>query len=482
MAPTAPPPPASSLQAILSSVEGLTSFSNQLADFLDQWNSLLLDANAVLAALPSLPEPAAEPVPKPIPVFELGPISVAEPADLLRQLKSALADSTPSPAAAAAVPVADLVPQSNPKPEREHIGVPEPQGLLDKRSSVIVDATSIPAAAKPVPAAAAKPVLEPVLLSAEVETKRKPEPQPKPAPDRERKAGGSPAEAVLGKICEGMGSRALRRFATAHMRDRDRSWLRRVAPAALLRAPDPAALVLRAVGRYYICTESENAEAACLLLLELYVRAGCPRRQEHWRGEAALRAEARETALSWRSRIVREKGRVADASTRDAHGLILFMAAFGVPVEFPVQELYELLFAGGGLACAEVLKCSLLFARKMREVVADRLNKGSYQEAIGVILAFELQDAFPLAGIMSYVVEKVVHNRKDQEGEGQPNLAGTKEHDEEELVLLRSISKYVEEHTPCSSDVLCLSIAERIKLLEERVGKPMQAVKAMKRI
>jgi hypothetical protein len=162
-----------------------------------------------------------------------------------------------------------------------------------------------------------------------------------------------------------MGSRSLRRFATAHLRDR--AWLRRAGPDALrLRAPDPAALVLRAVGRCYICAESENAEAACVLLLELYVRAGCPRGRRPEVAEAELRAEARVAALSWRSRIVRDKGRVADASARDGRGLILLMAAFGVPPELPLQELYDLLLAGGCLACADVLKCSQLFVKKLR--------------------------------------------------------------------------------------------------------------------
>jgi hypothetical protein len=192
-----------------------------------------------------------------------------------------------------------------------------------------------------------------------VEPNPAPRPKTKPAAERERRAGEPSAE-VLGTICEQMGSRSLRRFATAHLRDR--AWLRRAGPDALrLRAPDPAALVLRAVGRCYISAESENAEAACVLFLELYVRAGCPRGRRP-EAEAELRAEARVAALSWRSRIVRDKGRVADASARDGRSL---MAAFGVPPELPLQELYDLLLAGGCLACADVLKFSQLFPEKL---------------------------------------------------------------------------------------------------------------------
>lgn len=67
-----------------------------------------------------------------------------------------------------------------------------------------------------------------------------------------------------------------------------------------------------------------------MLLLELYVCVGCPQLA----GQGELQAEAHEVVLSWCNQLVGKKGRVADASARDARGLILLMAAFGVPVEF----------------------------------------------------------------------------------------------------------------------------------------------------
>ncbi|XP_051177002.1 protein FRIGIDA [Lolium perenne] len=455
MAPPPPLPPAAgdaadeSLPAVARSVEELASFSDRLTDFLGQWHDILVHANSIAAALPPLADPDQDRKPSP------STAGVAEPRG---QSSSVLVEALAA--------VTDRAAESNPNPD--------PATQL-KPDGVPVDAAAAAAASFPVPDPAPEPEPEPV-LSAVVEPNPVPEPDPapkpkaKPAAERERRAG-EPSEAALGAICEQMGSRSLRRFATAHLRDR--SWLRRVGPAALRRAPDPAALVLRAVSRYYICAESESAEAACVLLLELYVRAGCPsrRRRPEPEGEAELRAEARVAALSWRSRIVREKGRVADASARDGRGLILLMAAFGVPPEFPGQELYDLLLAGGCLACADVLKCSQLFVKKLRDVVVHMVNKGSYCEAIGVILSFELQDAFPLGDVLSYILDKVEDDRKF---EGQSNLAGSKEYDEEELVLWRSISKCVEEHSPCSSEISCFGIAERIKVLEERVGKQSQ--------
>ncbi|XP_062213965.1 protein FRIGIDA [Phragmites australis] len=381
MSPPPPPPPpgatAASHAAILRSVHSLTSYSDTLADFLDQWNSVLLDAASIAATFAAL---------------------------------------FPGP-------------ESNPKPATE----PEPE-----------------------------PILAP-----------EPEPEPKPAPnpDRERK-DGDPSAAELGLLCERMSARGLRRFITIRLRDRE--WLRLVGPEALRRAPDPALLVLRAVGRYYICAESQDAAAACVLLLELYVRAGCPRRPGH--GEAKLREEAREAALTWRSRLVHVKGRLGAADVREARGLALFMAAFGVPVEFPVQELYELLDAADGLACTKVLRCSKLFVKKMRDVVVEMINKDMYLQAIRIILAFEFQNAFPLAPTLTHIMEKVEHGRKE-ESEGQ----ALKERDEEELTLLRAISKCVEDHKLCPSGFSSFSIAERIALLEERVGKPKQDFTGIKR-
>ena len=143
----------------------------------------------------------------------------------------------------------------------------------------------------------------------------------------------------MATFCEGMGSWELRRIRTANLRDR--AWLRREGSSLLLRAPDLAGLVLDAVGRYFIRAPDT---AACVLLLELYVRAGCPQPE-------AEAEDTRVAALSWRSRIVRDKGLVADASTRDVRGLVLLMAAFGVPTEFPVHELYDLVTASPVPTC-----------------------------------------------------------------------------------------------------------------------------------
>ncbi|RCV39911.1 hypothetical protein SETIT_9G008800v2 [Setaria italica] len=440
-----------------ASRHSLASYSDTLADFLDQWNSVILDVASIAATFAVL-FPSPESHPKPLPAAETQHNPAPEPAE-----------REPSPA-----PLPERVPEPNlpgepqgpepnavPSPERERELSPSPE--QEREPSPSPEQERQPSLApEPEPKPNPKPAPEP-----------EPEPVPRPAPNPVRaRKDGDPSAAELELRCKQMNFRELRRFVTAHVRDRE--WLRKVGPAALRRAEDPASLVLRAVGRYYISAESGDAEAACMLLLELYVRAGCPRPPGQGHGEAAeLRQEAREAALTWRSRLLRVSGRVGDAGARGARGLAFFMAAFGVPVEFPAQELYELLVAADISACTKVLKFSKHFVKKMRDVVVEMINKDMHLQAIRIILAFELQNAFPVESTLTHIMEKLDHDRKD-ESEGQA-LA----RDEEELTLLRSISKCMENHKLCPSEFP--NFAERIALLEERVGKPKQAFAGIKR-
>ncbi|OEL19435.1 hypothetical protein BAE44_0019546 [Dichanthelium oligosanthes] len=416
------PPPASAAAAaraaMLQSVHSLASYSDTLADFLDQWNSVILDVASIAATFAVL-IPGPESDTKPL-------LAAAEP------------QPQPDPA-----PEPEREPSPAPEPERE----PEPHIAPEPKPNNAV----------------------PELPEREPAPGPSPSPVPKPAPNPVRERNALAAELEL--RCKQMNCRELRRFVTAHVRDRE--WLRQVGPDALRRAEDPDSLVLRAVGRYYICAESGDAEAACMLLLELYVRAGCPRRRGQGHGEAELRQEAREAALTWRSRLLRVSGRVGDAGARGARGLAFFMAAFGVPVEFPPQELYDLLVAADVSACTKVLKCSRHFVKKMRDVIIEMLNKDMYLQAIHSILAFEFQNAFPLGSTLTHIMEKLEHDRKaDREGQAL-------ERDETELTLLRSISRCMEDHKLCPSEFP--SFAERIVLLEEHVGKPKQAFTGVKR-
>nr|CAB3492450.1 unnamed protein product [Digitaria exilis] len=345
MPPSPPPAPAASASAaaMLRSVRGVASYRDTLADFLDQWNSVILDVASIAATFAVL-FPGPESHPKPLP---------------------AAADPAPEPPEREPSPAAPEPPEREPSP-----AAPEPSEREPSPAAPEPDLNLAPEPEGPEPNAVPEPEPSPKREPAPdpaPEPAPNPTPEPAPVPKPAPNPGREPSAAELEHRCKQMNFRELRRFVTAHVRDRE--WLRKVGPAALRRAEDPASLVLRTIGRYYICAESGDAEAACLLLLELYVRAGCPcARGRGDDAEAQLRHEAREAALTWRSRILRVKGRVslADAGAREARGLAFFMAAFGVPLEFPAQDLYDLLVAADIAACTKVLKCSKHFVKKMR--------------------------------------------------------------------------------------------------------------------
>ncbi|KAG8098960.1 hypothetical protein GUJ93_ZPchr0013g37052 [Zizania palustris] len=348
--------------------------------------------------------------------------------------------------------------------------------FLHKWDSLLSRADSISASLPPLPANPtheSDPVSDPVA-----------DPVPVPHPIPNRKGDGADLSAErLGRICEGMCSRDLRHFVITRLEDR--SWLLRTLPVALRRAPDPAELVFRAIHRYYIRyirAKSTHAEAACDLLLESYVSAGCPLRSGQEVGNDELRAEAREEVLSWRTLLVRRAGRVAHAAAKDARGLLLLMAAFGVPVEFPAQEIYELLHSSGCLALAKVLKCSPLFIEKLRGVVAHMLNKGIYHGTAATLTAFELQDAFPDAVLANCITGvESVGCRKDQDNEDQYKFKGSRKNDEQKLDHLISIPEYVDDHKQCSPESSSFSISGRIAPLEECLAQPQQSFTGTKR-
>lgn len=60
----------------------------------------------------------------------------------------------------------------------------------------------------------------------------------------------------------------------------------------------------------------------------------------------------------------------------------------------------------------------------LADVVAHMLNRGIYHQTVATIIAFELQDAFPLSAIATCVIERVGRT-KDQDSQEQHHLPGS---------------------------------------------------------
>jgi hypothetical protein len=54
----------------------------------------------------------------------------------------------------------------------------------------------------------------------------------------------------------------------------------------------------------------------------------------------------------------------------------------------------------------------------LADVVVEMINRDMYLQAIHSILAFEFPNAFPLGSTLTHIMEKLEHDRKD-ENEGQ---------------------------------------------------------------
>ena len=61
------------------------------------------------------------------------------------------------------------------------------------------------------------------------------------------------------------------------------------------------------------------------------------------------------------------------------------------------------------------------------DVVVEMINKDMYLQAIHSILAFEFQNAFPLGSILTHIMEKLEHDKKD-ENEGKASVCLSSSH------------------------------------------------------
>lgn len=73
--------------------------------------------------------------------------------------------------------------------------------------------------------------------------------------------------------------------------------------------------------------------------------------------EKAVKEEANNGAIAWRKRLISEGG-VAKASQIDARGLLFFVACFGVPALFKVEDIRDLVIAANAKEIVSVLQKS----------------------------------------------------------------------------------------------------------------------------
>ncbi|XP_072965905.1 inactive FRIGIDA-like protein 2 [Typha angustifolia] len=279
------------------------------------------------------------------------------------------------------------------------------------------------------------------------------------------------AVAELHSICSKMDGRGLRKFVTARLSDPDS--LRKQFPAAIALAAHPARLVLDAMGRFYLQgrkaygrdSPMDTGRRACVLILEFYISSGFCNAEV----EESVWEDAKVAAVSWRSRLLAE-GWVQSAAAVDALGLMLFLAAFGVPKEFECRELCELLRLKHLKKKVNVLRQSPVLAKKMPGIIQDMMSKDMHVEAVDLICTFELKEKFPPLSLLSTFLQKTIQNQKEQR-EGRSSLGSLKEAKEKELMSLKSVVRCLEENKLDRSELANFKIDQVIAKLEKDIAE-----------
>ncbi|KAL4191822.1 hypothetical protein AMTRI_Chr06g169130 [Amborella trichopoda] len=213
-------------------------------------------------------------------------------------------------------------------------------------------------------------------------------------------------------LCKQMDGKALRRFVTINLSQIDS--IRKMAPGALMSAPDPAKLILDCMGGFYL--QHVNAfskhspligiRRACILLLEFFVASSLE-------VSSVVQEEAKSVSIAWRERLIKEGG-VAKATGMDALGLLLFVAAFGVPPQLENEDLYHLMRLVNLRKRALVLRCSPRFMKKLPDVIEGLISRGNQVAAVDLAYTFGLQDKFKPLPLLKAFLEDARKGKKKQ--------------------------------------------------------------------
>lgn len=204
-----------------------------------------------------------------------------------------------------------------------------------------------------------------------------PQPRPSPTAFAESLPPDQPHDPrpEIQRLCETMSGRGLRKYVTARLSDVDR--LRDDVSQALSHAPDPARLVLDCIGGFYLQGSKAyskdspmiTARQASILVLEFFLISGCGCSKM----EASVKEEVEKAAITWRSRLIREGG-IANSSEPDALGLLLFVAAFGIPSDFGSDDdFYSLIRLSNIQKKADVFRRSSLLVDRIKGTALEYL-------------------------------------------------------------------------------------------------------------
>ncbi|RWR87229.1 protein FRIGIDA [Cinnamomum micranthum f. kanehirae] len=302
-----------------------------------------------------------------------------------------------------------------------------------------------------------------------------PQPRPSPTAFAESLPPDQPHDPrpEIQRLCETMSGRGLRKYVTARLSDVDR--LRDDVSQALSHAPDPARLVLDCIGGFYLQGSKAyskdspmiTARQASILVLEFFLISGCGCSKM----EASVKEEVEKAAITWRSRLIREGG-IANSSEPDALGLLLFVAAFGIPSDFGSDDdFYSLIRLSNMQKKADVFRRSSLLVDRIKDIIQGMVNNGMSVSAAGLACAFGLKDNLSPLSLLSSYVQEVNQTGKEMRRRQQCSYVSLIEANEKQVASLKLVLRCVVDHKLNYQEVAKWKINKKIAKLERNNEK-----------
>ncbi|KAG6390703.1 hypothetical protein SASPL_148442 [Salvia splendens] len=279
----------------------------------------------------------------------------------------------------------------------------------------------------------------------------------KPQAPAEKITEKIPSKSELEGLCKAMCSRGVRKYLLSHLSDLP--MLKDQVPNALRQAPNPWKFVLECLGKFFLQGSKAftrnspmiPAREASIFVLECFLlMMGLGVAGESDNGildiGKADKEEADTAAVAWWKRLMTEGG-LARANQIDARGLLLFVACFGVPAVFRVEDMRDLVIVGNAKEIVHVLQKSHLLMSKISEIVEEMMTKKMEVDAVDIVYTFGLEERFnPYTILISFLQESNETWKKSKKGpQGSPatlNAANKKQ-----LDILKSIRRCLERHS-----------------------------------
>ncbi|PSR96810.1 Protein FRIGIDA like [Actinidia chinensis var. chinensis] len=254
-------------------------------------------------------------------------------------------------------------------------------------------------------------------------------------------------ESEIEKLCRDNCSLTLRRYIVSHLQNVSK--LREEVPSALKFAPNPAKLVMKCFGRFFLqgiraydkASPMIASRQASVLVLEFFMLMGC----EVGEVEEVVRKDAEEAAVEWRRRLVGEGG-LGKACEVDARGLLLLIGCFGIPKVFRNEDVKDLIRASNAGEICDALRRSSVLLAKIPEIIEWMLKTKMEVEAVDIVFIFGMESRFPPETILTSFLQESKETWKKARKTSQGSSAAVNKANKKNLADMKLVLKCVKYH------------------------------------